>query len=289
MKQFTWHAPKTTREAVDLLSKHKKSVAVVSGGTDIVIELNERTISPEHVVDLSQVGELKYVKTEKGVMHIGARTTFSELEDLKTVREKIPALYEMASHVGSPQIRNLGTIGGNVSTASVAGDSPTLFETLDAQIVLKSKKGRRVMDFASFNKGPGRSQMKPEELLTEVNFKMPGKDEAVGYFKIGRRKSLAIVVLAVSIYVKKGRDNTVKDARVILGAVSKHPMRAPEIEKALIGCKLTRKELEKTLPLFTEAIDKAIPDRPSVVYKREGVRGAAIRCYDQILDQFGLS
>ncbi|MBQ6904417.1 MAG: FAD binding domain-containing protein, partial [Lachnospiraceae bacterium] len=103
MKQFTWHAPKTTREAVDLLSKHKKSVAVVSGGTDIVIELNERTISPEHVVDLSQVGELKYVKTEKGVMHIGARTTFSELEDLKTVREKIPALYEMASHVGSPQ------------------------------------------------------------------------------------------------------------------------------------------------------------------------------------------
>ena len=96
------------------------------------------------------------------------------------------------------------------------------------------------------------------------------------------------MVLGVSVYIKRTVDNRVEDARVILGAVSKHPMRVPVLEETLKGRPLTREALEGTLPLFTDAVQAAIADRPSVVYKREGVRGAARRCFDQILTQFGL-
>lgn len=289
MKPFTYHAPTTVAEAVEMLDKYQSSCAVVAGGTDVVIELNERHKTPEHVISISKLDELRYVKEEDGMVKIGALTTFNDLENNPYVKEKLPALYETAIHVGSPQIRNLGTIGGNVVNASVAGDSPTTLVTLGTSVVLRSAKGERIMTIEDFNKGPGNCAIRPDELMVEARFPVIGPDEAVGYFKIGKRKSLAIVVLAVSIYVKRTADNKVEDCRVVLGAVSKHPMRSPELEELLKGKSLEAGVLYDTLPAFTDAVQAAIPTRPSVVYKREGVRGAARRCYDQILSQLGLA
>lgn len=287
MKPFDYHAPKTVDEAVALLDNYQGDCAVIAGGTDVVIELNERHKKPAHVIAIDKIDALRYIKEEEGLVKIGPLTTFDDLENSEYVQKHLPALYETAIHVGSPQIRNLGTIGGNVVNASVAGDSPTTFLTYDASVVLKSAKGERVMTIEDFNKGPGNCQIRPDELLTEVRFAVPCKDEAVGYFKIGKRKSLAIVVLAVSVYIKRTSDNKVAESRVVLGAVSKHPMRSAELEAALKGRDLTVAALEELLPQFTAAIQAAIPDRPSVVYKREGVRGAARRCFEQILGQFG--
>lgn len=289
MKPFTYHAPTTVDEAVAMLDQYQASVAVVAGGTDVVIELNERSKTPEHVVNINKLNELRYVKEEDGLVKIGALTTFDDLENNAYVQEKLPALWDTAVHVGSPQIRSLGTIGGNVVNASVAGDSPTTFMTYGASVVLKSAQGERVMTIEDFNKGPGNCAIRSDELMTEVRFPALSADEAVGYFKIGKRKSLAIVVLAVAVYVKRTADNKVDDCRVILGAVSKHPMCAPELEALLKGRPLTREALDETLPEFTAAIQAAIPTRPSVVYKREGVRGAARRCFDQVLSQLGLA
>lgn len=289
MKPFIYHAPATVAEALSLLEQYQDDCAVVSGGTDVVIELNEGRKAPAHVISINKLDELRYVREEDGLVRLGALCTFTDLENDAYVQEQLPALYDTAVHVGSPQIRNLGTIGGNVVNASVAGDSPTTFLTYGASVVLKSAKGQRIMTLEDFNKGPGNCQIRPDELLTEVRFPAPSKDEAVGYFKIGKRKSLAIVVLAVSLYVKRTADNRVEDCRVVLGAVSKHPMRVPALEEALKGRALERQELLSLLPQFTDAVQAAIASRPSVVYKREGVRGAARRCFDQILGQFGLA
>ena len=289
MKPFTYHAPTTVDEAVAMLEQYQSSCAVVAGGTDVIIELNERHKTPAHVIAIDKLSELRYIKEEEGLVKIGALTTFDDLENDAYVQEHLPALWETAVHVGSPQIRNLGTVGGNIVNASVAGDSPTTFLTYGAQVVLKSAGGERVMTIEDFNKGPGNCAIRPDELLTEIRFPALSGDEAVGYFKIGKRKSLAIVVLAVAIYIKRTPDNKVEDCSVVLGAVSKHPMRSPELEALLKGRALTRQSLDDTLPAFTDAVQAAIPTRPSVVYKREGVRGAARRCFDQIISQFGLA
>lgn len=289
MKPFSFHRPKTVLHALDLLAQYKESAGVVAGGTDMVIYMNEGERHPAHVIDISGLDELRYLHDDGGTVKIGALRTFTSLERDEFVARELAALHETASHVGSPQIRSLGTIGGNVVNASVAGDSPTVLEAYGAEVVLRSKAGERVMTVEQFNEGPGNCQIKPDELLTEIRFKRPSSDEAVAYSKIGRRKSLAIVVLAVSMYVKRGADGCVEDSRVILGAVSKHPMRAPTIEAALKGRRVEREALYETLPLFTDAIDAAIPTRASVVYKREGVRGAARLCFDQVLGRFGLA
>mgnify|MGYP001182212579 CR=1 FL=1 len=289
MKAFTFHAPTTVEMALAQLNDYQESCAIISGGTDIVIELNERQKTPQHVISISKLDELRYMRQEDGFVKLGALCTFDELENSPYIQEKLPALYETASHVGSPQIRNLGTIGGNVVNASVAGDSPTTFLTYGAQVVLKSADGERVMTIEDFNKGPGNCQIRPNELLTEIRFPIPSENEAVGYFKIGKRKSLAIVVLAVGIYIKRTADNKIEDCHVVLGAVSKHPMRSEMLESALKGRELSAQSLYEMLPLFTDVVQAAIPNRSSVVYKREGVRGAARRCFTQILTQFGLA
>lgn len=287
MRSFDYYQPKTVDEALDILDKVQDSVDIIAGGTDVMIELNEGKSRPKAVVDITKLG-LNYVKEENGLIRIGATTTFRELEECPIIAEKLPALMETASFVGSPQIRALGTIGGNTANASVAGDSPTTSMTHGAQVVLESKSGERVMSIEEFNEGPGKCQIRPDELLTEIRYPVLSEDEAVGYFKIGRRKSLAIVVLAVCIYIKKNAENKVEDARVILGAVNLHPMHAPEIEEALKGREITEESLYETLGMFTDAVDAAIGNRPSVVFKREAVRGAAKRCYDKILARFGL-
>lgn len=285
MKTFAYHSPATVAEAVELLNIYKENSAIIAGGTDLVIELNERLKAPANVIDISKIAELRCIRQDSQI-RIGALNTFTALEQNNLVRENLPALYETAIHVGSPQIRNLGTIGGNVVNASVAGDSPTTLLAHGAELLLKSAEGERVMTIEEFNKGPGRCQIRSDELLTEVRIPTLGKDEAVGYFKIGKRKSLAIVVLAVCVYIKRTPDNRVGDCRVVFGAVSKHPMRVPELENALMNLPLTQEALNETLPLFTDAVQAAIPTRPSVVYKREGVRGATKHCFEQILSSF---
>ncbi len=285
MRKFNYHAPATVEEAVRILDQYQDSIAVIAGGTDLIIELKEGHKKPEHVLDITRIQDLKYIKEEEGIVKIGPLATFSFLEENAFVRQKLPALYETVKYVGSPQIRSLGTVGGNVVNASVAGDSPTVLLTYDAEVVLQSVKGTRVMSLHEFNLGPGNCAIRKDELLTEIRFPMPKEDEGVSYFKIGKRKALAIVVLAVSIYVKKDAQNKISDARVVLGAVNKHPMRSALIEEALRGTELKEQELEKFLPLFTQEVQAAIANRPSVVYKREGVRGAAKECFRQLLHQ----
>lgn len=285
MKPFCYHSPRTVDEAVALLEQYQERCAVLAGGTDVVIELNEGHRTPEHVIGIEKLDELRYVRVEEGLVKLGALCTFDDLEHNDYVREHLSALYDTAVYVGSPQIRNLGTIGGNVVNASVAGDSPTTFLTYGASVVLRSAGGERMMTLEDFNKGPGNCAIRPDELLTEVRFPVLNENEAVSYFKIGKRKSLAIVVLAVSVYVKRDAENKVEDCRVVLGAVSKHPMRATELEDALKGRPLDDLGLDELLPRFTDTVQAAIGNRPSVVYKREAVRGAARRCFDQILSQ----
>ncbi len=285
MRKFNYHAPATVEEAVRILDQYQDSIAVIAGGTDLIIELKEGHKKPEHVLDITRIQDLKYIKEEEGIVKIGPLATFSFLEENAFVRQKLPALYETVKYVGSPQIRSLGTVGGNVVNASVAGDSPTVLLTYDAEVVLQSVKGTRVMSLHEFNMGPGNCAIRKDELLTEIRFPMPKEDEGVSYFKIGKRKALAIVVLAVSIYVKKDAQNKISDARVVLGAVNKHPMRSALIEEALRGAELKEQELDEFLPLFTQEVQAAIANRPSVVYKREGVRGAAKECFRQLLHQ----
>ncbi len=287
MNTFKFFTPQRIDEAVEILNEKKESVSIIAGGTDLVLEINEGHNNAKSIIDISKIDELKYIKVESGVVRIGAMTTFSDIEKNSYIKENIGLLWEMAYNVGSPQIRNLGTIGGNVVNASVAGDSPTSLMALDASVLLQSAKGKRTLKLSEFNiDGRQGSIIENDELLIEVFFDEPNSNTKSGYAKLGKRDALSIVVVATACIIEKDASGICTKAQISMGAVSPHPVRLPEIEKALISKKVCKEELYKTLDLYSEAVLK-ISNRPSAAYKRMSIKGMARKMYDQVLRDFG--
>ena len=157
MKQFNYYAPTTVEQTVKLLENATCNTHVIAGGTDLIVQINKKVIRPETVINLKKVDELNYVKEENGVIKIGPMTTFGQLESCEILTKKAKALAIACGEVGSTQIRNLGTIGGNIVNASAAGDSIAALMALDASVVLKSVEGERTMKLEDFYKGQGNS------------------------------------------------------------------------------------------------------------------------------------
>lgn len=286
MKNFNYFMPKTVEEAVDILSKKKDSVSIVSGGTDLILEINEGHNKSDNIVDISKIESLKYITSKDGIVHVGARITFDDIERSQYVKKNVGALWGVARYVGSPQIRNLGTIGGNVVHASVAGDSPTVFLALEASVLLRSLKGERVVTLADFNnEGRKGCKIESDEILVEVFFKEPNKNTKTGYSKLSRRNALGIVVVATACLIEKDENDICTKANVTMGGVSLQPVRLTKIEEALISKKVSKEQLYKTLDLFTEAVS-SISNRPSAEYKRMSVRAKAQKMFDQVLRDF---
>ena len=289
MKAFDFHSPKTLDEAYALLDRYREDYAVVAGGTDILIELHDHKIAPRNVIDISKIPVLKGIFVKDGVMRVGAMSTFTEVERNATVQDRVRVLFEAASTVGSPQIRNLGTVGGNLVNASVAGDSLAAFITLDADVVLGSKNGTRRMKLVDFYSDNRRTQLERGEIMTEILFDLPDSRTGTSYAKLGKRKALAIVVLGVGVMLQVDEQERCKRAHVVLGAVSRYPRRLPRVEEALVGQKVTRDLLYAQLPVLTEIVKELIPGRASMGYKSESVRGMARLAFDSILKELRIA
>ncbi|HCP15331.1 MAG TPA: xanthine dehydrogenase family protein subunit M [Peptococcaceae bacterium] len=288
MKEFSFFSPGTLDEALTLMNQYKGKASVIAGGTDIVLELNDRSHHPDYIVDISKIKELRYVKVVDGIVRIGALSTFTDLENDPYLRDHVKSLYSACYYVGSPQIRNLGTIGGNVVNASVAGDTPTAFISLDATVVLRSAAGKREMKLTDFYGGPGKTELEKDELLTEIYFEAPTEQMATAYTKLGKRKALVIVVIGLAVLLEKDCNNICSKAQVVIGAVARYPQRLPLIEHYLVGKPVTKETFDGCRDLFSQTVYEMIPTRASVGYKKESVKGVASKTFDSILSDFSL-
>ena len=158
MRPFDFYAPTTVVEALTLLDRYKDSVACIAGGTDLTLELNEWKTQPAVVIDLKKLKELDYIKVENGVVRIGALTTHAEVAANDIIRENVHILYDACRQVGSPQIRNLATLGGNICQSSVAGDGLAACVTLNADVTIKSVRGERTININEFLSSPDRKR-----------------------------------------------------------------------------------------------------------------------------------
>ncbi|MEL7623052.1 MAG: xanthine dehydrogenase family protein subunit M [Clostridiales bacterium] len=288
MKAFNFYTPKTLTEALDLLNQCKGRATVIAGGTDVVIELTERQRDTDCVININKLNELRYCKVEDGKVKIGALTTFTELENDPYIRENVKGLHSCAVHVGSPQIRNLGTIGGNVVNCSVAGDSPTTFMALDATVVLQSKAGKREMKLTDFYANCKKTQIADDELMTEIYFDAPAKGVATATMKLGKRKALVIVVVGLAVLVEKDDAGNISRAQVVIGGVSPKPARLPKVEEYLAGKPVSKATFAPCADLLSDAVREMIPTRASMPYKKEGVKGVSDKTFGRILADFGL-
>lgn len=227
-----YHRPQTLEEACRLSDQFGGSGKILAGGTDLMIQLRRHRIAPEHIIDISGLRELAGIRETADDLAIGALTLHKTIETSELLRQRMPMLIEAARLVGGHQVRNAGTIGGNIVNASPAADTVVPLTAAAARLVLAGLSGRREIALADFLLGPGRVRLDAGEVLTEILIKKPPAGTASAFLKSGRRRAMEISVVAVaaSLRIVDGR---CRDVRIALGAVAPQIFRAISAEAAL--------------------------------------------------------
>ena len=228
---FDYHRPTTLAEAVTLLAQHGDEAKVLAGGHSLIPAMKLRLAQPSVVIDIGRVTELNYIREQGGRIAIGAMTTHREIEASALLREKCPLLPEVASHIGDPQVRNRGTIGGSLVHADPAADWPAAILALDAELEIAGRSGRRTVRAADFFVGLLQSAVGSDEILCEI--RVPVTSRSVAYVKT-EQKASGFALAGVAVVV----DGKVGGAKIGVTGVSATPYRARASETALSGRKL---------------------------------------------------
>ena len=265
-------------ETLRLLSDHGSNARIVAGGTDLILEM-ERGVRKgiDALVDISRIPSLDQIKLdENDVFHLGPLVTHNHCVASKLLVERAFPLAQAAWAVGSPQIRNRGTVAGNLITASPANDTITPLMALGARLTLRSKLGERVIPLEEFYSGVRQTVMQPDEMLFDIAFPALKTGQRGAFIKLGLRKAQAISVINVAIILtmQVGR---VKQAVITLGAVAPVIFHARQAEEYLVGCELDENTIIKASELVMHAARPIDDIRGSLEYRREVVRVCTAR------------
>jgi CO/xanthine dehydrogenase FAD-binding subunit len=246
-----YEAPATIAEAVDLLAEHQDEASVLAGGQSLIPLLALRLARPAVLIDINRVGELSGVSVTDGRVAIGAMTREYVAEESETVAGSVPLLAAALPLIGHEAIRSRGTIGGSMAHADPAAELPAVARALDAEFMVRSRSGDRVIPAAEWFEGYLATSRRDDEILVEVRFPAAGPDTGVAFQEVARRHGdFAIVGLAASLTLT---DGVISDARLAFAGVADVPVRAADAEDLLAG---ERPSAE----LFEEAARRATAD-----------------------------
>lgn len=239
MMYSNYYRAKSVAAAISFLDSHKSSHPIlVAGGTDIILQLYNGSVKTDTLVDISHIRELKHVKLSREKISIGSSVTFSEMIETDIIGREFPILVEACRQIGATQIRNMGTLGGNICTASGAADMVPCLVALDAELVLFSVEGERVIFISSFIQTNRKTALKPTELLKEVRIKRLPPSTGAAFVKMGLRASQAISVLntAVTLSLDEG---LISRAAVVVGCAGPKAINCTNATEMLLGNKPT--------------------------------------------------
>lgn len=264
--KFEYHAPVTLAGALELLNDLDKAKPII-GGTDLMVSMREAVCSPSHIVDLNRIPELNYIKEEEGFIKIGATTTHAQAAT-DPITADIPALHDAVSRIGSPQIRNRGTVTGNIVNASPAADTACPLIVHDAEIMVQSVDGTNMLPIEELFAGPKINCLEPGELVTEIRIPKPPENSKSAYKRIGRRKAFTLSVVSAAVYVQ-AEDNVCLDAGVAFGSVAMTPLRVPEAEEMLKGKELTPENIREASESVMDHVKPITDVRGTADYRRD--------------------
>lgn len=228
-------------DAIDYLTAHPESW-IIAGGTDTVIKMREGHFRDQSFLSIHNLNQLAGITIDgDGTIHIGPNTTFRQMADSPLLQEHVPALIEATETIGGPQIRNIATIGGNISNGFTTADAPPMLFVMDAQVQVQGPNGKRLMPIADYYVASEVMDLQPGELLTDIIIPSSGyRDHHCHYIKYAVRKSLDIVLLGCAVACKVSKDQqTLEDVRISLGAAGPVPLRALETESKLRGAPIS--------------------------------------------------
>ncbi len=272
MRTFQYLKPATLAETVEILDQYGPKARVIAGGTDLMIQWKKKLLSPEYMVSLRNVPELNFIDCT-GALSIGSATRHRSLELSEEIKRRYPIIYDAVSQLGSVQVRNSATIGGNLCNAAPSADTAPPMLVLDAEAVIQSSRGQRMVPITQFFKGPGKTAVAPGEVLSELRISEPLPRTGMAYWKHTRRKAMDLPILGVAMLISFEEDmQTCAKARIGLGVAAPTPMRAFKAEEYLVGKAVTVETLNKTGEIAAQEASPRTTIRGSEWYRRDMIK-----------------
>ena len=251
-----YHVPATVDEALRVLADYDGAARVVAGGTDLLLEIRQGRRPPvEALIDVTRIPELARMTSDGDRATIGAGVTHSQIVRSPVLRERATCLVEGCGVVGGPQVRNVGTLGGNVAHALPAGDGATALVALDAEAEIAKEGERRWVAIQEMYKGPATSLLDPtRDLLLTLRFRLAGEGQGSAFKRIMRPQGVALPILSCAVWASLADDGIIAEARVCIGPVAPTPVRAEAVEAALQGRVLDAPALDDAVRAARETL-----------------------------------
>ncbi|HWP35062.1 MAG TPA: xanthine dehydrogenase family protein subunit M [Thermodesulfobacteriota bacterium] len=268
---FQYFSPTTLDEAVALLARYGEDAKVLSGGQSLIPMLKLRLASPKHVIDINRIPGLAYIREADGWLRIGALAREADLEQSDDIRRRYPLLFDTASVVADPLVRNLATVCGNIAHADPANDHPATMLALEAEVVAVGPRGERRLPVVGFFTAPYTTLLKPDEILTELRVPVPPARSGGAYLKL-ERKVGDFATAAVAVQLTLDASGVCRKAGIGLTNVGPTPIKAVRTEAFLTGKRLDEPTIREAGRIAAEEAQPRADHRGSVEYKRDLVR-----------------
>jgi carbon-monoxide dehydrogenase medium subunit len=296
MKKFDYLRPQTLEEALSLLNQHGKKAKLIAGGTDVIVLIKQKAMMPEVLISLRGIPGLDQIRYD-GALKIGAMVTHRDIEKSGVIRKEFSALTDAADVLGSIQIRNVATIGGNICTAAPSADTATPLLVLGTQVKIKSLSEEKTVPIEGFFAGPGETILKKGEIVTEFIIPKPLPNTGSAYWKLQRRLALDLPILGVSILLSLDKGTvscsdmlcttspissilhtmeedelTCKEIRIALGVAAPTPFRAFKAENLMKGKKISDELLEEVANTASTEAQPRDSIRGEAWYRKDMIR-----------------
>lgn len=273
LPRFEYFRPGSFEEAIKILRKYEGKIRPLAGGTDLFIAMKEKGTAWENVLDLKGIRHYDFIRETDGGIEIGALATIHSVETSPLIKKKIPFLADAAGKIGSIQIRNKATIGGNLCNAAPSADTAPALLCLGAEMEIVEESGARRIPLEDFFMGPGKTMLGNSSLLEKIIIPFPPPNSAGVYFKESPRRAMDLAVVGVSCLLTLDRaKKKCLHCRIALGAVAPTPMRAKKAEMLLIGREVTEKEIAAAGEVASQEARPISDVRGSAEFRREMVK-----------------
>jgi len=244
------------------------SAAILSGGTDLLVKIRGGLVHPDLLLDVSRIESLQGIRLAEEALEIGAAVTDSDILASPVVRETLPLLATALRSLGSVQIRNRATLGGNLVNASPAADSAIPLLLYDAQLDIIGPAGPRSVELDRFFLGPGKTALEPNEFVRTIQIPVPAAEYRAFYHKVGKRRALTIAIASLGALLR-AEDGHITEVRLAAGSVAPTPVRLRAIEKRLRGAALDHETIAEARHLATDAVSPISDIRASADYRSQ--------------------
>lgn len=284
--------PQTLPEALDMLAEEDGEARIIAGGTDLIPQLRHGAVRVKTLIDISRLPGMSDIDQRDGAIVIGGLVTHSQVAHSSLIREKAPSLAQASASVGSPQIRNIATVAGNLANGHPAADAAMPLLAFEAEVTISSRDGDRIVALTEFFQGKEKTVIDHrKEILTRIQFHGLRENQADCYLRLSKRGSLTIAVLILSAVVEADKNNNlITDARIALGPVAAKPIRALKTEKSLRGAHISAQTIGKAAEdVCGESHPLSDPVWGSAEYKNHMIKVFSRRAITRALKQLDIS